>query len=50
MKKIGLGIAIILFAILVEVAHDGYFAYITTGIGVFGLAIALYGAFKDSEK
>lgn len=50
MKKISLGIAIILFAILVEVAHDGYFAYITTGIGVIGLAIAIYGCFKDSGK
>ena len=50
MKKIGLGIAIILFAILVEVSHDGYFSYVTTGIGMIGLIITLCGASKDSEK
>lgn len=44
MKKIGLGIAIILFAILVEVSWAGYFAYITSGIGAVGLAIAIAGA------
>lgn len=50
MKRIGLGIAIILFAILVEISHSGYFAYITSGIGAIGLAIALWGFFENSEK
>ena len=43
MKKIGLGIAIILFAILVEVSWSGYFDYITSGIGLIGLLIAVAG-------
>lgn len=43
MKKIGLGIAIILFAILVEVSWSGYFAYITSGIGLIGLILAIVG-------
>lgn len=44
MKKIGLGIAIILFAILVEVSWSGYFAYVTSGIGLIGLILAIVGA------
>ena len=46
MKKIGLGIAIILFTILVEVSWSGYFAYITSGIGLIGLIIAVCGCFE----
>ena len=46
MKKIGLGIAVILFAILVEVSHDGYFSYITSGIGLAGLLIAICGVVR----
>lgn len=49
MKKICLGIAIILFAILVEVSWSGYFAYITSGIGLIGLAFAFAGFF-DKKK
>ena len=45
MKKIGLGIAIILFAILLEVSWEGYFAYITSGMGLVGLVIAILGFF-----
>ena len=50
MKKIGLGIAIILFAILVEVSWSGYFAYITSGIGVIGLIFAIAGGISKEEK
>ena len=50
MKKIGLGIAIILFAILVEVSHNGYFAYATSGIGAIGLIIAIIGCIQKSDK
>lgn len=49
MKKMGLGIAIILFAILVEVSHDGYFAYVTSGIGLIGLIIAIAGCVGKSD-
>lgn len=49
MKKICLGIAIILFAILVEVSHNGYFAYITSGIGLIGLIIAIAGCVGKSD-
>jgi len=50
MKKIGLGIAIILLAILIEVSHNGYFAYVTSGIGVIGLIIAICGVADKSDK
>ena len=43
MKKIGLGVAILLFAICLEVSWSGYFAYITTGIGLVGLIFAITG-------
>ena len=43
MKKIGLGIAILLFAICLEVSWSGNFAYITTGIGLIGLIFAIAG-------
>ena len=49
MKKIGLGLAIILFAILVEVSWSGYFAYITSGIGLIGMLVAVAG-FVEKEK
>lgn len=49
MKKIGLGIAIILLAILIEVSHNGYFAYATSGIGVIGLIIAIVGCVGKSD-
>ena len=48
MKKIGLGIAIILFAIVIEISWTGYFAYITSGIGLIGLIIAFVG-FKENK-
>jgi len=50
MKKIGLGIAIILFAILIEVSHNGHFAYVTTGIGAIGLIISLWGCFSKPSN
>ena len=50
MKKIGLGIAIILLAILIEVSHNGYFAYVTSGIGVIGLIIAIFGVADKNDK
>ena len=43
MKKIGLGIAIILFAIVLELSWEGYFAYITSGIGFVGVLFAIWG-------
>ena len=46
MKKIGLGIAIILFALVLEVSWAGYFAYVTTGIGLIGLVLAITGLFS----
>ena len=49
MKKIGLGIAIILLAILVEVSHNGYFAYVTSGVGLIGLIIAIAGCVGKSD-
>lgn len=50
MKKIGLGIAIILFAICLEVSWSGNFAYITTGIGLVGLVIAIAGFVSKKDK
>lgn len=44
MKKIGLGIAILLFAIVLQIATDS----ITVGIGAVGLIMAIAGfAGKD---
>ena len=49
MKKIGLGIAIILFGILIEVSTAGYLAYVSWGIGLIGLLFAIAGCVnKDS--
>ena len=50
MKKIGLGIAILLFAIVLEVSWAGYFAYVTTGIGVIGLIMAIVGFAGKQDK
>jgi len=49
MKKIGLGIAILLFAICIETSWAGNFAYITTGIGLIGLIFAIAG-FASKDK
>ena len=43
MKKIGLGIAIILFGILLESSIEGHLYYISWGIGVLGLIIVIAG-------
>ncbi len=50
MKKIGLGIAIILFAIVLEISWEGYFAYITSGIGLVGLIMAIAGFASKADK
>ena len=50
MKKIGLGIAILLFAIVLEVSWSGNFAYITTGIGLIGLIFAIVGFISKEDK
>lgn len=49
MKKIGLGIAILLFAICLEISWSGSFAYITTGIGLIGLIFAIAGFFSKDK-
>lgn len=49
MKKIGVGITIILFAILVEISWSGYFAYITCGIGLIGLIFAIAGLVEKDK-
>ena len=49
MKKIGLGIAIILFAIVLELSWEGYFAYITSGIGFVGLLFAILGFINKED-
>ncbi|MBQ9148753.1 MAG: hypothetical protein IJX69_04210 [Oscillospiraceae bacterium] len=50
MKKIGLGSAIILFSICLEVSWSGNFAYITTGIGLVGLIMAIAGFVSKEDK
>ncbi len=50
MKKIGLGIAILLFAICLEVSWEGHFSYITTSIGLVGLGMAIFGFFHSENK
>ena len=50
MKKIGLGIAIILFGILMEVSTNGYLAYFAWGIGLIGLGFAAVGCFGKEGK
>lgn len=49
MKKIGLGISILLFAICLDVSWSGNFAYITTGIGLIGLIFAIAGFFSKEK-
>ena len=50
MKKIGLGIAILLFAIVLEISWDGHFAYITTGMGLVGLIMAIAGFVSKEDR
>jgi hypothetical protein len=52
MKKIGLGIAILLFGILLELSMEGHLYYFSWGIGVIGLGIAISGCVNrgDSEQ
>ena len=49
MKKIGLGIAIILYAILLEVSIGGL-AYIVWGIGTVGLILAIAGYLNNKDE
>ena len=49
MKKIGLGIAIILFGILLELSIDGSLAYFSWAIGTAGLLFAISGV-ADKEQ
>lgn len=48
MKKIGLGIAIILFAILLELCSTGM-EIITLAIGLTGLIVAIMGSKSSSN-
>ncbi len=48
-KKMILGIAVILFAICVEVSSAGHLEYITWGIGLIGLVISIVG-YAQSDK
>jgi len=50
MKKIGLGISIILFAIVLEISWAGNFAYLTSGIGLIGLIFAIVGFVSKEDK
>jgi hypothetical protein len=53
MKKIGLGIAILLFGILLELSIAGYLYYFSWGIGIIGLGIVIAGCVNhedDSEQ
>ena len=50
MKKIGLGIAVILFGILLELSVEGHFAYISWGIGMIGLILAFIGCVGSNQK
>jgi len=43
MRRIGLGIAVILFGILLELSTSGHLAYISWGIGAIGLLLAVWG-------
>lgn len=48
MKKIGLGIAILLFALVFERCSSGM-GWVTLGIGAIGLAFSVIG-FLDNKK
>ena len=50
MKKIGLGLAVILFGILLELSMEGHLAYIDWAIGLIGLALALTGCLEKQAK
>ena len=50
MKKIGLGIAIILFGILLEISVNGSLSYISWGIGALGMIIAIIGYFSNAKE
>ena len=50
MKKIGLGIAVILFGVLLELSVSGHLAYIGWAIGLVGLGLACAGCFEGKEK
>ena len=49
MKKIGLGIAILLFGILLEASIEGHLYYFSWGIGVIGLGIAIAGCVSRED-
>ena len=49
MKKIGLGIAIILFGILLELSVSWHLSYIAWGIGLIGLGFAISGANEKDQ-
>lgn len=51
-KKMLMGIAIILFVILIELTLDGSLVYISWGIGAVGLAfvIAGFAGKEDTDK
>lgn len=49
-QTVGLGIAILLFAIVLEISWDGYFAYITTGMGLVGLIMAIAGFVSKEDR
>ena len=49
MQKIGLGIAVILFAILIEMITGGA-AYISLIIGAAGLILAIAGCFRKDGQ
>lgn len=49
MKKIGLGIAIILFGILLELSMEGYLYYIAWAIGVVGLIFVITGCVNNEN-
>ena len=50
MKKIGLGIAILLFGILLEISVQGSLSYISWGIGIIGLLFAIVGCVSNKKE
>lgn len=49
MKKIVLGIAVILFAICIEISAAGHLEYITWGIGAIGVVISVVGYAENGK-
>lgn len=49
MKRIGLGIAILLFGILLELSIEGHLYYFSWGIGILGLGIAIAGCVSHAD-